>query len=69
MSMMLDFMPVGFSFTQNRALFRQSGSRTVASISQSEVVGRHFLDFLTTNAEAAAKQMEQAFFKGALAKN
>ncbi|PDS78090.1 hypothetical protein CO654_33480 [Rhizobium sp. L18] len=62
MGMMLDLMPMGFLIhTKQGIIFGNQEAARLLQVPQNEVVGRHFLDFLTTNAEAAAKQMGEAF--------
>jgi len=62
MGMMLDLMPMGLLIhTRQGIIFGNQEAARLLQVPQSEVVGKHFLDFLTTHAEDAARQMEQAF--------
>ncbi|TCV75932.1 sensor domain-containing diguanylate cyclase [Neorhizobium sp. S3-V5DH] len=60
--MMLDLMPMGLLIhTRQGIIFGNQEAARLLQVPQSEVVGKHFLDFLTTHAEEAAQQMEEAF--------
>ncbi|WP_210167013.1 sensor domain-containing diguanylate cyclase [Rhizobium acidisoli] len=59
---MLDLMPMGFLIhTKQGIIFGNQEAARLLQVRQNEVVGRHFLDFLATHVEEAAKQMEEAF--------
>ncbi|WP_158693557.1 sensor domain-containing diguanylate cyclase [Neorhizobium alkalisoli] len=62
MGIMLDLMPMGLLIhTRQGIIFGNQEAARLLQVPQEEVVGKHFLDFLTTHAEEAAKQMEEAF--------
>ncbi|PDS77627.1 sensor domain-containing diguanylate cyclase [Rhizobium sp. L43] len=62
MGMMLDLMPMGLLIhTRQGIIFGNQEAARLLQVPQNEVVGKHFLDFLSTHAEEAAKQMEEAF--------
>ena len=62
MGMMLDLMPMGLLIhTRQGIIFGNQEAARLLQVPQNEVVGKHFLDFLTTHAEDAAQQMEEAF--------
>lgn len=62
MGMMLDLMPMGLLIhTRQGILFGNQEAARLLHVPQDEVVGKHFLDFLSTCAEEAAQQMEEAF--------
>ncbi|MBY3129798.1 sensor domain-containing diguanylate cyclase [Rhizobium laguerreae] len=62
MGMMLDLMPMGFLIhTRQGIIFGNQEAARLLQVPQEEVVGKHFLDFLTTHAGEAAKQIEEAF--------
>ena len=61
MGMMLDLMPMGLLIhTRQGIIFGNQEAARLLQVPQSEVVGKHFLDLLTTHAEDAARQMDQA---------
>jgi diguanylate cyclase (GGDEF)-like protein/PAS domain S-box-containing protein len=62
MGVMLDLMPMGLLIhTRQGIIFGNQEAARLLQVSQDEVVGKHFLDFLMTHAEEAAQQMEDAF--------
>jgi diguanylate cyclase len=62
MGMMLDLMPMGLLIhTRQGIIFANQEASRLLRISQDEVVGRHFLDFLRTQVAEAGQQMEDAF--------
>ena len=62
MGMMLDLMPMGLLIhTRQGIIFANQEASRLLRISQDEVVGRHFLDFLQTQVTEAGRQIEQAF--------
>lgn len=62
MGMMLDLMPMGLLIhTRQGIIFGNQEAARLLQVPQNEVVGKHFLDFLSTHAEEATKQMEEAF--------
>ncbi|WP_105441312.1 sensor domain-containing diguanylate cyclase [Neorhizobium sp. T25_13] len=62
MGMMLDLMPMGLLIhTRQGIIFGNQEAARLLHVPQNEVVGKHFLDFLSTCADEAAQQMEEAF--------
>lgn len=62
MGMMLDLMPMGlFIHTRQGVIFGNQEASRLLQVSQKEMIGRHFLDFLQTKVDEAASQMEGAF--------
>ncbi len=62
MGVMLDLMPMGLLIhTRQGIIFGNQEAARLLQVPQDEVVGRHFLDFLTNHADEAARQMEDAF--------
>src|ERR1700704_2085347 len=62
MGVMLDLMPMGLLIhTRQGIIFGNQEAARLLQVPQNEVVGKHFLDFLTTHAEEAERQMEDAF--------
>ncbi|MDV4183594.1 PAS domain-containing protein (plasmid) [Rhizobium leguminosarum] len=65
MGMMLDLMPMGFLIhTRQGIILGNQEAARLLQVPQDEVVGKHFLDFLTTHAGEAAKQIEEPFMAG-----
>ncbi|MBA5803930.1 GGDEF domain-containing protein [Rhizobium changzhiense] len=62
MGMMLDLMPMGLLIhTRQGIIFGNQEASRLLQVPQDQVVGRHFLDFLQTQVDEAAQQMEEAF--------
>ena len=62
MGMMLDLMPMGLLIhTEQGILYANQEARRLLKVSQGEIVGRHFLDFLQTQVDEAEAQMKGAF--------
>lgn len=62
MGMMLDLMPMGLLIhTRQGIIFGNQEASRLLQVPQRQVVGRHFLDFLQTQIDEAAQQMEEAF--------
>ena len=62
MGMMLDLMPMGLLIhTRQGIIFGNQEASRLLQVPQDQVVGRHFLDFLQTQIDEAAQQMEEAF--------
>jgi diguanylate cyclase (GGDEF)-like protein/PAS domain S-box-containing protein len=62
MGMMLDLMPMGLLIhTRQGVIFANQEASRLLQVSQNDVIGRHFLDFLQTQVDEAASQMEGAF--------
>ena len=62
MGMMLDLMPMGLLIhTKQGIIFGNQEASRLLQMSQEEIVGRHFLDFLQTRVGEAASQMDEAF--------
>ncbi len=62
MGMMLDLMPMGLLIhTQQGVIFGNQEACRLLQVSQDQLIGRHFLDFLQTHVEEAEQQMEKAF--------
>ncbi|WEZ85602.1 sensor domain-containing diguanylate cyclase (plasmid) [Rhizobium sp. 32-5/1] len=62
MGVMLDLMPMGLLIhTRQGIIFGNQEAARLLQVPQDEIVGKHFLDFLTTHADEAAQQMEDAF--------
>ncbi|MEX2744507.1 GGDEF domain-containing protein [Rhizobium mongolense] len=62
MGMMLDLMPMGLLIhTRQGIIFGNQEAARLLQVSQDQIVGRHFLDFLQTQIDDAAQQMEEAF--------
>jgi len=62
MGMMLDFMPMGLLIhTRQGIIFGNQEASRLLQVPQDQVVGRHFLDFIQTQIDEAAQQMEEAF--------
>ncbi|MDB5554358.1 MAG: cyclic-guanylate-specific phosphodiesterase [Rhizobium sp.] len=67
--MMLDLMPMGLLIhTQQGIIFGNQEASRLLQIPQDQIVGRHFLDFLQTQVDEAAQQMELAF-EGSISAN
>jgi diguanylate cyclase len=62
MGMMLDLMPMGLLIhTQQGIIFGNQEACRLLQVPQDQLIGRHFLDFLQTQVDEAAQQMEEAF--------
>jgi len=62
MGMMLDLMPMGLLIhTQQGIIFANQEASRLLQIPQDKIIGKHFLDFLQTQFNEAAGQMEAAF--------
>ena len=62
MGMMLDLMPMGLLIhTRQGIIFANQEAARMLQVSQADLVGRHFLDFVQTHADAAECQIEGAF--------
>ncbi|MBY3153812.1 diguanylate cyclase [Rhizobium laguerreae] len=69
MGMMLDLMPMGLLIhTRQGIIFGNQEASRLLQVPQDQVVGRHFLDFLQTQIDEAAQQMDEAF-KGRICEN
>lgn len=65
LGVMMDVMPMGLLIhTQQGALFANKEAARVLGAQQTEMVGRHFLDFLESNVRGAREQIDAAFNGG-----
>jgi len=62
MGIMLDLMPMGLLIhTMQGIIYANQEAKRLLKVSEGEVVGRHFLDFLQTNGDEAEAQITAAF--------